>query len=282
MARPDKGLSRVSAWILSRAPPWQHGHMSTSSPLHLRLVLCRPQGPINIGMIMRLCGNVGLDDLQLVDPLCDHCGDEARKFANHRREDLAHLPVHAELSAAIADCDLAIGTSARERDERWGGPISLPALWPAIQERGSQRVALVFGNEAHGLNREELAQCHLLLHLDTWGDYSSYNLANAVAIIGHHLASHLHTPSEQSSSSQALPADIALVQRLGSYWLDSLERFAYFRGNRRRDLYEPHFRQMLQRLALSKDDATTLFASLAQFNYHTFGDKGPQHSDTEH
>ncbi|TVR09507.1 MAG: hypothetical protein EA401_12910 [Planctomycetota bacterium] len=168
-----------------------------------------------------------------------------------------------------------IGTSARERDERWRPPVHLPALWPAIQEHGSRRLALVFGNEAHGLNRDELAQCHILLHLDTWGDYSSYNLASAVAIIGHHIAAHIHqqTTASHPTPTHKQPADIALVERLGSYWLDSLERCAYFRGNRRRDIYEPHFRQLLQRLALSKEDATTLFASLAQFNYYSFGDK---------
>lgn len=252
------------------------------NPIHWSIILCRTQGPVNLGMITRLCANLGIDDLRLVDAMCAIDDDDARRFANHARDDLALLPHFADLGTAIADCQLAVATTARVRDQRFGQAIALNELADTIATRHALRVALVFGNEADGLTNEELAQCSLHLHLDTPGTYSSYNLANAVAIVGHYCCcllnkstSLLSTESNpMATGSNPTAADLALVRRLEQYWLDSLERFNYFRGNRRREPFADQFRQLLNRLPLSKDDASTLFACLAQFNYYTFGNKG--------
>lgn len=240
-------------------------------PAHtdVAIILCRVQGPINVGMIARLCGNFGVPDLRLVDPQCELDGDDARRFANHAQDLLKRVRIFPDLSAALADRQLAIATTARTRDERFPAARSLAAVQEDLQSCPVERLALVFGNEAHGLNNHELSECPWHCHLETPGDYPSYNLANAVAIVGHQLL----CDRQPQPPAQRPAADAALVRRLEQYWLESLERFNHFRGNRRRADFAPHFRQLLHRLKLDKEDATTLFACLAQFNYFTFGDK---------
>lgn len=243
------------------------------TPITWTAILCRTQGPVNLGMIMRLCRNVGIEELRLVDPLCDPQDDDARRFANHARDHLATVPQFDSLSEALADQELAIATTARVRDQRYGQAVSLHELQEVTQQRSAHRVALVFGNEADGLSAEELACCPIHLHLDTPGDYPSYNLANAVAIIGHHVQCMMSNTDSPPTLPQPEAAPMALQQQLTEYWLDSLERFNYFRGNRSRDQFAAHFQQLIHRLALNKEDATVLWGCLAQFNYFAFEDK---------
>ena len=159
------------------------------------------------------------------------------------------------------------------RDQRYGEAVGLPDLAQTVAKRQAKRVALVFGNEADGLNADELACCPIHLHLETPGDYPSYNLANAVAIIGHHVACMMHPAPAENADEKSNAAPMALQQQLSDYWLDSLERFNYFRGNRSREQFAAHFQQLMHRLALSKEDATVIWGCLAQFNYFAFEDK---------
>jgi tRNA/rRNA methyltransferase len=54
-------------------------------------------------------------------------------------------------------------------------------------ERGG-RVALVFGPEKHGLTREDLSYCHLLVEIPTDTKQPSMNLGQAVAVCLYELA----------------------------------------------------------------------------------------------
>ncbi|TVR44811.1 MAG: hypothetical protein EA402_06140 [Planctomycetota bacterium] len=241
-----------------------------------RIILVRTQGPINLGMIMRSCANLGLDDLHLVAPLCDPNDPDARRFANHVRDHLSSLPVHQTLDEALCDCDLAIATSARDRDPEAAPSLDLAAIPSFVQDQGYRRVAIVFGNEADGLTRQELACCQRRLHLATPGSYPSYNLAQAVAIIGYHLVG-LNAAAATAPQALKGPCDIATLRRLEQHWVNSLGRFNYFRSaepEAQRERYQREFRQLLQRWHPSKSDATVIMAALAQFNYHSFGDKG--------
>ena len=84
-------------------------------PADCCVVLVRTAGPVNLGLIARLCGNLGIDDLRLVTPECDCDGDDARRFANKARHRLQRAPRFTDLGAAVADCQQVLGSSARPR-----------------------------------------------------------------------------------------------------------------------------------------------------------------------
>ena len=65
------------------------------------VVLVRTQGPVNLGMVARLCGNLGVTDLRLVAPLCAVNSDETRMFSTHSQALLLGASVFSDLSSAL-------------------------------------------------------------------------------------------------------------------------------------------------------------------------------------
>src|SRR5262245_23722368 len=127
----------------------------------VRVVLCRPSHPGNIGAAARAMKTMGFTDLALVDPRYFPDPD-ATAMAAGAADVLSEAGVHASLEAATADCTFAVGFSARGRDLSHP-PQSLREAAPAILEASAQgRVALVFGNETSGLSNEELLRCQRL------------------------------------------------------------------------------------------------------------------------
>ncbi len=233
------------------------------------VILVRTQGPVNLGMVARLCGNLGISDLRLVAPQCEINCEDTRKFATHSRALVLAAPVFADLGAAVADCGMAIGTSARGRALDYGEALALHQVPAAVARRAPRRLALVFGNEADGLSDAELIHCQAWIHLDTCGPNTSYNLSHAVAITLYHLA----TAQPAADPDPALVAERGQVEHLYRYWLDALERFQYFRRTER-GRFAPQLRRLVNRMDLSDHDVQMLWGMLAQFHYFTFGDRG--------
>jgi len=252
----------------------------TSVPDHLRtctLVLVRTQGPVNLGMIARLCGNLAITDLRLVAPRCEIDCEDARKFSVHAKDFLLSAPVFPDLASAVADCGMVVGTSARIRETEAGIPL-LPEEVPAVlARRPSTRWALVFGNEADGLNEEELERCQAFVRLRTYGDIFSYNLSHAVAIMLYQLAG---VGAQIPEREVEIAATRIEVDHLYNYWMHSLERFGYFRRTTR-ERFAPQLQRMMNHLHLSQHDVQMMWGMFAQFHYRTFGNRAePGHDPT--
>ncbi len=232
------------------------------------IVLVRTQGPINLGMVARLCGNLGVGDLRIVAPQCEVDCSDSRKFSTHSRELLLTAPIFATLREATADCGLVIGTSGDFRTGELGAHVRAQDVPALLSQRPAAKYALVFGNEADGLDEDELRACQAWIHLDTFGQNISYNLANAVAITGYLIAS----ASAASASEAPVAASRAHVESLEHYWLETLGRFDYFRRTER-DRFAPLFGKFIGRLHLSEHDVQVLRGMLAQFNAFAFKDR---------
>lgn len=246
------------------------------------LVLVRTQGPINLGMIARICGNMGITDLRLVAPQCEVDVPDARRFATHNRDFLLAAPVFPDLASAVADCGLVIGSSARFRESELGPhltPVEIPAL---LSNRPATRWALVLGNEADGLDTAELRCCQAWVHLETFGDNSSYNLANAAAIMLYGIAT-TGVPPLRGQAEPGAPREA--IDSLYEYWLATLDRIRYFR-RADADRFRPLLTRMLARWHLTMTDVQALRGMLAQVNYFCFGkrfdrlDEAEQDADT--
>ena len=104
--------------------------------------------------------------------------------------------------AQLTDRTLVIGTSARNRAEEYGRALALSELPAFLAERSATRWAMVFGNEADGLNDGEMIHCQAWVHLDTFGDNTSYNLSHAVGISLYHVATANAAPGSLCASRQ--------------------------------------------------------------------------------
>lgn len=163
----------------------------------VRIVLSHTSHPGNIGAAARAMKTMGFADLVLVAPR--HFPDpDAVAMAAGAADQLQEARVVQTLEAAIADCTLAVGFSARGRDLSHS-PAALRDLVPEILATASSTtVALVFGNETSGLSNEELLRCQRLAHIPANPAYSSLNLAAAVQVACYELAA--------SAGTHALPA----------------------------------------------------------------------------
>ncbi len=153
---------------------------------NLRIVLVGTQHPGNIGAAARAMKTMGLGALALVAPEREPDAESVAMAAG--ADDLiAGAGRFDALPAAIADCALVLGCTARRRS------VSLPEHEPrsaaqalvAAAARGP--VALLFGRERTGLSNDELQCCHAAVHIPADPAFSSLNVASAVQVMAYEL-----------------------------------------------------------------------------------------------
>lgn len=170
------------------------------------VVLVSPRNPLNMGAAARAMANFGFARLSIVAPWEPHWREA--KSAVGAEALLQHAAVAASLAEAVAACTLVIGTGTLQYRKPEQNVVALPDLAPMVGEelaRGG-RVALVFGPEKHGLTREDLALCHLLIEIPTDARQPSMNLGQAVAVCLYELSSRLGARAASASHPPADPA----------------------------------------------------------------------------
>lgn len=150
----------------------------------IRMVLCRPSHPGNIGAAARAMKTMGLADLRLVAPE-RFPAPEAQWMATHAIDVLESARVHSTLADAIGDCVAAFALSARPRE--WSPQVIdvRAAATRAVALQGD--VAFVFGNETAGLTNDEVFACQYLVHIPANPAFSSLNLAQAVQVVAYEI-----------------------------------------------------------------------------------------------
>jgi len=210
--------------------------------------------------------NFGFARLAVVAPYAPHWR-EARSAVG--APDLLHnAREFATLSEAVADCTLVAGTGTVDRrkpDQRVVLLEELPALL-ADQAASGGRAALVFGPEKHGLTRDDLSICQLLVEIPTDPRQPSMNLGQAVAVCLYELAvrrgdaaaSHFQrdraTSSPASVIEPAPPATCGALERLAEAIEQAMSASGYSPANMR-NANRLDMRVLLRRLALSEPDA---------------------------
>ena len=153
------------------------------------VVLVSPRNPLNIGAAARAMANFGISKLGVVAPYAPHWR-EARSAVG--APDLLSAAVEsASLPEAVAGYTLVLGTGTLTHRKPEQPVVPLPELAPLVRrelERGG-RVAVVFGPEKHGLTREDLSYCQVLVEIPTDPRQPSMNLGQAVAVCLYELAS---------------------------------------------------------------------------------------------
>jgi tRNA/rRNA methyltransferase/tRNA (cytidine32/uridine32-2'-O)-methyltransferase len=147
---------------------------------HVVVVLNEPQDPVNIAATIRAMKNMGVRDLRLVNPVpYDPWRIEG---VAHGTRDLVDRITHFDsLRAALADCVHVAAFAGKRRMVRW--TVATPREMAArlVEAAAGGTVALVFGQEDHGLPNEALDLAQLLVHIPTT-EHSSLNLAQAVMV----------------------------------------------------------------------------------------------------
>ena len=157
----------------------------------IRVVLCRPIGPRNVGSVLRATANFGPAELVLVAPrrasILIH--PDFEQMAHGVEDMAARVRVVATLNEALAECTSSVGFTARKRgharlaDWRELRDDVCARARAAAADGGEGRLGLVFGSEEGGLNKEECAVIQQLTRMPTSAEHTSINLATSVAIV---------------------------------------------------------------------------------------------------
>jgi tRNA/rRNA methyltransferase len=162
-----------------------------------RFILTQTHHPGNVGAAARAMNVMGFDELWLVQPQDPKvlgrkkCLDGASGAVNV----LQQARVVDTLKEAIRGCSVVCGTGMPFDMHQTRQPRLYvePRLYIAnLVLRQQQRqqpaidsIALVFGNERHGMTEEDMDRCDCMLGIPTNPSFGSLNLASAVQLLAY-------------------------------------------------------------------------------------------------
>ena len=221
----------------------------------VRIVLCRPSHPGNIGSAARAMKNMGLADLWLVEPR-RFPAPEAEWLATGAADVLQAARVCARLTDALADCVAAYAVSARPREWSLEVLAAREAAGQVVNDSANGVVALVFGNESAGLTNEEMLACQRLVHIPANPAYSSLNLAQAVQVLSYELRMAAGSGSVTAASAMP-PATVADMEGLYSH-LDQASLASGFQDPQRPGRLRDRWRRLFSRTRLEREEVNIL------------------------
>lgn len=231
-----------------------------SNLANLRFVLDHTSHPGNIGAAARAMKTMSIETLSLVAPK-SFPDSVAYARASGATDVLDQAEIHETLSSALEPCQLIFATSARSRH------LSLPvldareagaAITAALQQ--GQQVAVVFGNEQHGLSNTDIQHCHQHIIIPTSPVYGSLNLAAAVQIISYEV---FQQQDQQAPTITSIPAPYSEQERLYKHVLDMLKAIDYLHPKRSAKLSQK-LKVILQQYPLTQEQIAIIRGVLTQ------------------
>ena len=188
----------------------------------IRFCLVRTTHPGNIGATARAMKTMGLRRLYLVQPKREP-EDIMLSRAAGAADLLDEAVVADTLVEAVGDCELVLGTTARDRKIEW--PTLTPERAASLlvaEARLGRRVAVVYGNERNGLSNAEVEHCHQLIRIPTGDSYASLNLAAAAQIIAYEIFKAARDPDAAAPPPGRPAADTGELQGFYRHLQDTL------------------------------------------------------------
>jgi tRNA (cytidine32/uridine32-2'-O)-methyltransferase len=237
--------------------------MSCARFSNLNVVLNETSHPGNIGAAARALKTMDMYNLTLVKPK-QFPDSVAYARSSGATDVLDNATVTQDLNSALAQSQLIIATSARSRQ------ISLPTHTPKEAAllinnalASGINVAVLFGNEQHGLANEELLKCQYQIIIPTSDIYSSLNLATAVQIICYEIF--CHSSQKETKTKITNIANSHQIELLFEHTISTLSKLEYLEDKRSSKIAQK-IKVMLQQYQFSADQVQILRGILTQIN----------------
>jgi tRNA/rRNA methyltransferase len=240
------------------------------------IVLVSPKFAENIGSAARTAANMGVGRLILV---CRDMPDRERMLklatakAAHLLDTLEH---HHDLAEALAPFAWVLGTSARQGRKRTTVNSPRQLMAEVLPQLTNNRVALLFGPEDRGLANEELRYCNQITTIPTM-DFSSLNLAQAVAILCHELHYSVLEAASREVFPPSLPrqADKGEQEAMFVHVEETLTAIGFFKSGED-EYWMKSIRQFLGRIGLKSKEIKIIRGVCRQLLYRD-GRQGREH-----
>lgn len=181
----------------------------------LAVLLCGARESGNVGSICRAMKTMGFRELLFAD--CPAYDERiVATMAVHAFDIYEKAVRFTSLEEALAAFPLSAGFTRRRGERRKGNTVALRDFATSIRGRlmshKGKKLALVFGNEKHGLSDRELAACTLAVHIPSSPEFPSLNVAHAVQVACYEFFTTLHEdPHMPLDAANAAPASRALI-----------------------------------------------------------------------
>jgi tRNA/rRNA methyltransferase len=173
------------------------------------IILVEPQLGDNIGAAARAMLNCGLMDMRLVRPRDGWPNPRAEAMASGALVVLDQARVYQSTAEAVAELDLVLATTARERD------VSRDVLTPrAAAERlhlhtaKGGKTGILFGPERAGLVNDDAILADAVINVPLNPGFSSLNLAQAVLLVGYEWYQAYAPQDSETTWGDAPPATV--------------------------------------------------------------------------
>lgn len=224
---------------------------------NIRVVLCQPRNPLNIGAAARAISNFGAHDLRLVDPY-DAAFREAVSAVGGAAV-LRSAKVFPTVAEAVADCHLVVGTTSVGHRELQHPVQRVDAVGSSLRSAAAGPIAILFGSEKFGLTNDEMSHCHWLMRIPTTDNTPSMNLGQSVAVCLYEIIRETNEPTWPAKK----PMRASDAEQLTRMLLEVLEESGYTNRIVATSL-ERKVRRFLRRVNFSNRDAPLLLGILRQ------------------
>ena len=224
------------------------------------IILVEPQLGENIGAAARAMANFGLWDLRLVNPRDGWPNEKAIASAAKALPVIERVQVFETLTEAMADLNLVLATTARNR-EMFKPVIGPDAAADQLSARigAGQKAGILFGRERWGLNNDEVALADAIVTLPVEPAFASLNIAQAVLVLAYEWRrAALKDEPLPFSTDAGEPAPrgqlAAMTEQLG----EALDRAGFFKTAAKRPGMMNNIRAMFARGGFNAQEVRTL------------------------
>ena len=224
--------------------------------MSVNIVLVGVSHPGNIGSAARAMKTMGLGRLRLVAPE-RFPATEATVMAAGADDVLQQARVYPDVSSAVADCGLIVGTTSRARHLSWRVVEPREGAREIAAASATSEVAILFGAERTGLLNEDIEQCQLLLGIPTGPSYASLNVAMAVQIISYEVLLALRGGEDATAGTGIALASATEMERFYAHLGQVLEEID-FRDRTGEGHLMARIRRLFNRTVLDQNEVNIL------------------------
>lgn len=244
-------------------------------------ILLRPQLPENIGAVARAMTNFSLNQLRIVQPVCQVQDEKAIATAAGADALLTQAAVFNTLEAATADLQWLYGTCATIRHlikEYTPLPVAMQEINFRVNERA--KVGILFGPERTGLDNEVLSRCHKIIQIPVNPEFSSLNLAQAVSLMSYEWFTQVNSFTSKLECGETHPVTQGTLTRFLKDLERDLDQANYWREGHKKPLMRQNLQNIFTRLQLTDQDLRSLRGVFESLKRLGTGLKNEEKSDT--
>ena len=189
--------------------------------MEIFFILMAPARPENVGAAARALKTMGFSRLRIVASDV-HLRPEADWVAHGAQELLQQAMSFPTLPEALADLDLIVATTARQRGEHHCYLTPEAVCQQIRNKQGLQRIGILFGCEESGLSNAQLAEADLISYLPLRVGYPSLNLGQAIMLYAYELSSLLDESLSPKVDTEPAIAQVHALQHASAQILDQI------------------------------------------------------------